>query len=756
MSQRGWRLGRVGPHRRAGRTPTRAWWIRAARSRARHPLTRALPPTATLLLIGVAIPFAFADVAPSWGGTAQHPASPFSPVVAPAAAPDLDRMANAAPGDDATGVEHATAPVDATAAQTTTETTAQTPTETAEGDAPTGTTNPAAEAGSSGAGSSDAGSPEAGSSAPGPSGLASTGTGSPGTGSPGTGSPGAGSPRTGAFQLAADAVPAPAAGARGVIDPHEPGLADTSIVPLVRPFATTNGAVRLEGKLYLPPGSGPFPAVVLAPSDGPNALERSLPDASLFAQAGVAAYAFAAAVPPSDAGVASLPAGRSVDDRIGDVVAAVKAVRRIEQVDPERVGVWGVGEGGWVLPFVGAQEDVAFLILVNTAVAPLGQLRMWQTGNAMREAGSPPGPIETTMRAMQLEQSARPILARVRALDLQETTARLADPPSVGSSDLTRSPSEALRDVQAPFLAIYDGNASAPVVQSAAALRRASRARDEPFDVVSVLDERGHAFDGPERAQDPAYETTIIAWTRTVLSGGSTLEPLDPEAVRGMTRGFAPVSADATASVRGGSATMQLVNATLTSGVGTVAETAGDRVASVAGTGSASGEPRGPGSGRWYAGADRPIAWYAGVWFQLPVLAFFVLVFTLGLVASLLPQRRLGGLRVTGGKPRFLRLIQGLVSFVDLALLAGLAWLVSGLLGFRDAAVPTLAIPLGEALRGLSVASGLLAVVLACLVAFGPATGWRWRRNGVALGVALAAALFLPYLVYWRVPFLAG
>ena len=629
--------------------------------------------------------------------------------------------------------------------------------------------------------------PEAGAVTAGAGGTLDPYAGVPHAGTSRPGAPGEGASTPGASTPGAST---PGPGAAGASTAGAANAGDPPAAPVEVALNTSNGTTELDGVLLLPPGIGPFPAVVLVADPSADAMDASLPDARLFVQAGVAAYVFERRPAAVDAGWRGAP---RVDDLVGDTVAAVEAVRRAGGVDPERVGVWGVGEGGWILPFVGARADLAFLILVDAAAVPLPQQQMWRTGNALAASGAPAPAVGAAVRGMQLAYSVRPIVARVVP---RERLGPLADDPGL-------APATALAGSHAPMLAVFGTGDAAPVVASAAALRAAVRDRDEPLDVVTVLDAHPHDLTGSGRATDPAYRQTVLGWVRTVVSGGPP-EALAPEAVRGMTRGFAPLGVEAAAGAGAAGAGAASPGPGGAGAPGTGPAGAGPAGAGPAGVGgvggSALGGSGGPGEaaagaagtipapalrGRWFAGSEHGTPWYAGAWLQIPALIAFLLAFALGLIVSLVPARAAGrtagteGFSATAHRARnvrataarggtaaaarrhvppartgtgaALRTLQGLVSLVDLALLAALSLTVLELLGLVQA--PPLA---ARAVRPLSAASGTVALALAWQVLFLPRTGWRAGRTGVAVGVAVAAALFLPYLVYWQAPFLRG
>ncbi len=79
---------------------------------------------------------------------------------------------------------------------------------------------------------------------------------------------------------------------------------------------------------------------------------------------------------------------RSYAQLAGDALGAVAALRSQPGVDPAKVGVWGLSEGGWVAPLAAARSrDVAFVVVVGAnALTPLRQ-QTWAVAAGLRKAG---------------------------------------------------------------------------------------------------------------------------------------------------------------------------------------------------------------------------------------------------------------------------------------------------------------------------------------------------------------------------------
>src|SRR5438128_5851309 len=68
--------------------------------------------------------------------------------------------------------------------------------------------------------------------------------------------------------------------------------------------------------------------------------------------------------------------------QVEDALAVVRAV------DAERVGLWGISQGGWIGPLAAAASDeVAFLVLVASTGVPPSEQMMYALEPQLRRAG---------------------------------------------------------------------------------------------------------------------------------------------------------------------------------------------------------------------------------------------------------------------------------------------------------------------------------------------------------------------------------
>ncbi|GAA1608581.1 alpha/beta hydrolase family protein [Actinoplanes couchii] len=126
----------------------------------------------------------------------------------------------------------------------------------------------------------------------------------------------------------------------------------------------------LDGVLVLPEKqSAAVPAVVFVHGDGAvDATHDGLyrPQFEALAKAGVASVSW------SKPGVGESDGDwlkQDQADRARETAAVVKALRQRAEIDPDRIGLWGASQGGWVVPAVAAADHrIGFVIAVSPAI----------------------------------------------------------------------------------------------------------------------------------------------------------------------------------------------------------------------------------------------------------------------------------------------------------------------------------------------------------------------------------------------------
>ncbi|HEY6253782.1 MAG TPA: alpha/beta fold hydrolase [Candidatus Angelobacter sp.] len=145
----------------------------------------------------------------------------------------------------------------------------------------------------------------------------------------------------------------------------------------------SSGDVRLAGTLVLPGGPGPHAAVVLFHGSGPE--ERNLFMARWFAEQGVAALTYdKRGVGESEGNFRQVPFMKLADDGL----AAVDFLRARADVDPHKIGVWGLSQGGWLGPLAASRSpEVAFVISVSGPGVSPGEQMIFYYASQLRSLG---------------------------------------------------------------------------------------------------------------------------------------------------------------------------------------------------------------------------------------------------------------------------------------------------------------------------------------------------------------------------------
>lgn len=165
------------------------------------------------------------------------------------------------------------------------------------------------------------------------------------------------------------------------------GRADPS-APTEREVSFSNGSVELQGTLLLPQGDGPMPAIVFLHGSGPQTREGFRSYAVEFARLGIASLYFDKRGSGDSAGSW---VDSSMEDLVGDALAAVEHLRSVEGVDRGRIGFWGVSQAGWVAPAAAARSpDVAFMILISGGGASPRESEMFSYRGEFDRAGLSP------------------------------------------------------------------------------------------------------------------------------------------------------------------------------------------------------------------------------------------------------------------------------------------------------------------------------------------------------------------------------
>ncbi|OXM51181.1 alpha/beta hydrolase family protein [Amycolatopsis alba] len=162
-------------------------------------------------------------------------------------------------------------------------------------------------------------------------------------------------------------------------------LAVSSPAPAAAPsgdVSFTSHGVTLRGTVVAPEGGGLSPGIVMVHGSGEHDRDDYRAEAEAFAKAGIATLIYD-----------KRTEGYSLFERdysvlADDALAAVQTLRSRPGVDPARVGVWGLSEGGWVAPLAASKsKDVAFAVTVGANGVSPDRQQSWAFETYLRHGG---------------------------------------------------------------------------------------------------------------------------------------------------------------------------------------------------------------------------------------------------------------------------------------------------------------------------------------------------------------------------------
>jgi dienelactone hydrolase len=150
-----------------------------------------------------------------------------------------------------------------------------------------------------------------------------------------------------------------------------------------------NGGVELVGLLLTPAGPGPHPGVVFVHGSG-----TSIRDYLCYLQTAdyLARHGCVVLVP--DKRGSGKSGGdwltSSFADYADDALAGVGLLAGVAAVDPQRIGLLGVSQGGWILPLAAARSGrVRFIVSYSGSATVLDDTMRYENAQGLRDSGVP-------------------------------------------------------------------------------------------------------------------------------------------------------------------------------------------------------------------------------------------------------------------------------------------------------------------------------------------------------------------------------
>lgn len=167
-----------------------------------------------------------------------------------------------------------------------------------------------------------------------------------------------------------------------------------------------DGDVTLAGTLTIPPGDGPFPAVVLITGSGPQDRDETVMGHKPFLILSDYLSRHGVAVLRADdrgvGGSSGSTSDATTADFAQDALAGVRFLKTHPKIAPAKIGLIGHSEGGVIAPLAASQSpDVAFIVMLAGTGVPAPELLLRQAELISRAEGITDDAIRREAEAMK-------------------------------------------------------------------------------------------------------------------------------------------------------------------------------------------------------------------------------------------------------------------------------------------------------------------------------------------------------------------
>jgi len=270
-----------------------------------------------------------------------------------------------------------------------------------------------------------------------------------------------------------------------------PTLTPSSVLSgpaVIDDLAFTSGDVTLVGRLTLPAGEGPFPAVVWVHGSGQTTRDEASPLHDMLVAAGVAVFSYdKRGVGESGGNYSEVVVGqgnRVLGQLAADAAAATDFVATQEQINAAHIGFFGASQAGWVIPQAALlTENVSYVALLSGPTVSVG--------------------IENYYSRITPNQGGSVTLEQVETFSQQ-----LSRVQSNGYD-----PREAIAALEIPGLWILGArDASIPVRETVAILEEINDTLRRDFTVFIYPNANHGMFDAESGIQEPFMTEVLIPW----------------------------------------------------------------------------------------------------------------------------------------------------------------------------------------------------------------------------------------------------
>jgi uncharacterized protein len=308
-------------------------------------------------------------------------------------------------------------------------------------------------------------------------------------------------------------------------------------------YTNEHDGTRLAGTLTVPPGAGPFPAMLLITGSGPQDRDETIGPHKPFAVLADALTRRGVAVLRVDDRGVGESTGKwtevGYDGYAQDVRCGLEMLKRRAAIDPHRLGLLGHSEGGRIGARVAAHSgDIAFLVMLASVCVPSEDFILRQNETMLRRANVSGEKLEKGLAGVrelvailratpdpkEREEKVRAVVSR-KSQSAKETDREVRLTSSPWARDhMAGDPTPDLHALRCPVLALWGSkDVLVEPEQNVAGLRKALPETDVSRLDIRVLPDLNHLFQKCETGNpkeffqiqetfNPAALQVIVDW----------------------------------------------------------------------------------------------------------------------------------------------------------------------------------------------------------------------------------------------------
>jgi pimeloyl-ACP methyl ester carboxylesterase len=307
-------------------------------------------------------------------------------------------------------------------------------------------------------------------------------------------------------------------------------------MPVSRDIRFQHDGQALAGTLHLPVGPGPFPAVIMIHGSG-NADRDSggffVPIRDRFVADGLAVLSWDKPGNGESEGNWRL---QTIPGRADEALAGFAWLQTQDEIDPDRIALWGHSQGGWVGPIAASREPAVAALVIHsgTGLTPWQQdyygmehvLRSTGAGDevvaggiafldALHAAAGANLPFAEFDRTVQEPAQGKPwyeaYFGEVDMATWGFFTRNFATP---------FDPQDVLRSVACPTLAVFGSDDLLVPAEESAQILWDTVGVANPDLTVRTWQGAGHRLDLPDGSLPDGYLDAMTRWLHKRLAGG--------------------------------------------------------------------------------------------------------------------------------------------------------------------------------------------------------------------------------------------